>query len=111
MARRKYSFTEILARHNSGQTVQDIDDLMARVAREIIRYGGKGKVSVSLEIKANGEMGVSVEPTVTHSLPKRSQGEAFFYPDQEGDLFREPPPDEADAMLGMGVAAHPTRNA
>lgn len=108
MSRKRYSFTDILARHNSGQTVKDTDELMGRVAQEIIRYGGAGKVTVQFNVRANGDMGVEIEPVISHALPKRQQGKTFYYPSDEG-LFREPPADEADAMLGLNVTAHPTR--
>lgn len=99
MSRRKYRALEIMSRHDNGRFVEDADDLLSRVVREVIRYGGKGKLTLELEIKPNGERGISLNPAVKHTLPKRTQPDAFYFPDADGDLFRDPPADEADEML------------
>ncbi len=99
MARRQYRILEIMSRHDEGRYIEDADELLGRAVREVIRYGGKGKVSLEIEIKPNGDRGISLNPSVKHSLPKRQQSDAFYFPDADGDLFRDPPADEADEML------------
>jgi len=110
MARRKYDVTGILARHSEGRTMEDAGELLARVVQEVVRYGGKGKVTIDIEVKPNGEgSAIKIEPKLKHTLPARTQGESFYFSDEDGSLFRDPPADEADALLGRNVVTHPTR--
>lgn len=88
-----------LSRHDSGQFVESVDDELARIAKDVVRYGGSGSVTIKLTVKANGDRGVSLTPTVAATAPKRVSGQAFYYPDADGHLSRTPPEDEAAQLL------------
>lgn len=90
------SFLMALGRHDGGSLVENADDMLREVVRDVTRYGKSGKVTVTLTVEPNGESALKVKADVKATLPKRPQGEAFYWPTEDHDLTRTPPKDELD---------------
>lgn len=99
MAHERYDPLAILARHDGGQLADQMREMLQGVVRDVVRYGGGGELVIKVKVKPNGETGVAVVPEVSSKAPKRASGQAFYYPDADGVLFRNPPDDEADRLL------------
>ena len=88
------SFLMALGRHDGGSLVENADSMLRDVIRDVTRYGQKGKVTLTMTVEPNGEKALKVSADVKATLPKRPQGEAFYWPTEEFDLTRTPPQDE-----------------
>ena len=88
-----------LGRHDGGSLIENADEMLTALVRDIVRYGGKGKLTISLEISTNGEKALKLKADVKSTSPKRPQGEAFYWADAEDHLSRTPPKDGADDLL------------
>jgi hypothetical protein len=95
----RYDPIAILARHDGGDLADQMREMMQRVVRDVVRYGGVGEMTVKIRVKPTGEKGVALLPEVSSKAPKRAAGQAFYYPDEDGDLFRQAPESEADMLL------------
>lgn len=96
---RIYNIGEILSRHDTGRFMESSNELLTRVASEVRRYGGKGKVTIELEVSPNGDRGLQIIPKVKHALPARAASASFYYPNENGELSRTAPDEEGDEML------------
>lgn len=87
-----------LSRHDGGNLVENADELLKDCVRDVIRYGQKATLTITMQIAPNGESALKLSASVKASMPKRPQGEAFYWPDSENGLTRTPPKDE-DGLL------------
>lgn len=87
-----------LGRHDGGSLVENADELLKECVRDVVRYGQKATLTITLSIAPNGESALKLSASVKATLPKRPQGEAFYWPDAEYGLTRTPPQDEELAL-------------
>lgn len=90
------SFLMAIGRHDSGALVETADDLLKNCVEEVTRYGGKATLTLTLAIQPNGEVGnaaLKLSANVKATLPKRAQGEAFYWASEDHSLSRTPPKD------------------
>lgn len=88
-----------IGRHDGGSLVENADEMMRQVVRDVTRYGKAGKLVITLTVKPNGESALKLEADVKATLPKRPQGEAFYWPTEDFDLTRTPPADEMESGM------------
>ena len=88
-----------LGRHDGGALVENADDLLRQCVRDVVRYGEKAKLTISLIVEPNGENALKLKAEVKATLPKRPQGEAFYWPTEDCDLTRTPPRDEDEGLM------------
>jgi len=93
------SFLMALSRHDGGSLVENADELLQQCVKDVIRYGQTAKLTITVTIKPNGEKALKLMADVKATVPKRPQGEAFYYPTEDFGLTRTPPKDEADGLL------------
>lgn len=97
---RRYSLLEVLGRHDSGDFVGDAEKQLAKIIKDVTRYGQKGSMTIKINVKPQEQgRSIALTPEVAITLPKRVSGDSFYFPDEDGDLFRNPPPDEGDELL------------
>lgn len=65
------SFLMALGRHDGGLLVENADELLRDVIRDVTRYGQKGKVTLDLIVEPNGEKALKISFAVRATLPKR----------------------------------------
>lgn len=90
------SFLMALGRHDSGALVENADELLKDCVAEVTRYGGKATLTVTMTIQPNGDHGGSalkVSASAKATMPKRAQGEAFYWAGEDNSLSRNPPKD------------------
>lgn len=90
------SFLMALGRHDGGALVENADELLKDCVKEVTRYGGKATVTITLTVSPNGETGnraLKLSATAKATLPKRAQGEAFYWAGEDDELLRNPPKD------------------
>lgn len=85
-------FLMALGRIDGGLAVEVADTQLREVIDAVRRTGKKGKVTVSIEIAPNGELGLEATAKVTASAPQVQFGKSFFFTDpRTGDLTRQAP--------------------
>lgn len=90
------SFLTALGRLDGGNLVENADELLQNVVRDVTRYGGKGSVTLTITVAPNGDpnaRGIKIGGKVKSTAPSRPQGESFYWADEDGSLRREPPKD------------------
>lgn len=95
-----------LSRHDGGALVESADELLKEIVRDVVRYGEKGALTITLTISPNGKgardevvgSALKVSANVKAARPKRVQGEAFYWAAEDDSLTRTPPKEE-DLLL------------
>jgi hypothetical protein len=84
-------FMMAVGRIDGGRPVEVADAQLRDVVAAIHRTGKPGSVTMTLEMKPNGELGIAASVKITAKAPQLSFGQSFFYVDREGDLTRQAP--------------------
>ena len=84
-------FLMAIGRHDGGQVIETADQQLREVIAQVQRTGKKGTVGVTLNITANGELGLKVSAKVSAKAPEVDFGESFYFADRQGDLSRTSP--------------------
>ena len=87
-----------LSRHDSGQLIENADELLKDCVKDVVRYGQKATLTITLAISPNGDAALQIDATVKATLPKRPQGSAFYWPADDNSLTRTPPKED-DLLL------------
>lgn len=88
-----------LSRHDGGSLVENADELLKDCVKDVIRYGQKATLTITMTLAPNGENALRLSAAVKATLPKRPQGEAFYWPADDYSLTRTPPKDQDDLLL------------
>lgn len=83
-----------LGRHDGGSLIENADEALTKIVRDVVRYGGKGKLTITLEVCSNSERAIKLKAAVKSTAPQPPQGEAFYWADSDDHLTRTPPKDE-----------------
>lgn len=94
-------FLMALSRHEGGAVVEAADDALTQVVEAVHRTGKKGTVTVKLTVGPNGEMGKEVTFDVAAKAPQLAFGKSFYWPDEAGQLTREPPREEIQRSMRL----------
>lgn len=89
-------FLMALGRIDNGSLVESADEFTRQCATEVNRYGGKATLTLTLTFQPNGQPGggaLKVSGGVKSTMPKRPQGESFYWVGEDGELQRTPPKD------------------
>ena len=84
-------FLAAFGRIDNGHAVEVADTQLRDVISAVNRTGKKGTVSVTLEVKPNGETGFEVGVKVAAKAPQLEFGRIFFFMGADGDLTRQAP--------------------
>lgn len=93
------SFLMALERHDEGQVVETLDELIAEVTSAVIRTGKKGKVALNMSIAPNGDRGIEVTYETKATAPQLAFSKSFYFRAPDGGLSRTPPKEEAADLL------------
>lgn len=91
-----YDFVALTCRHGRGELRDQIAEMLRDVVREVTRYGGKGDVTLKMQVRGGADGQVTITPVVSSNTPKREAGDAHYWVGDDGDLFTRPPKLEAD---------------
>jgi hypothetical protein len=84
-------FLMAIGRIDGGLPIETADSCLRDVISAVQRSGKSGSVTVTLEVKPNGEMGFAASAKVTAKAPQVAFGQSFFYMGRNGDLSRQAP--------------------
>jgi len=75
-----------------GLCYEESNKLISEVTAAVLDTGKPGKVTITIEVKRNGENRVALTPEVKAKIPQHSMGQSIFYADADGgDLSRQDP--------------------
>lgn len=84
-------FLMALGRIDGGLPIETADTCLRDVMSAVNRTGKGGSVTITLDLKPNGEMGFTASAKVTAKAPQINFGQSFFYMGRNGDLSRSAP--------------------
>jgi len=85
-------FLMALGRIDGGLAIENADEQLRAVISAVHRTGKTGKITVTLTVAKNGELGLETTAKVTATAPQLQFGKSFFFTDpRTGDLTRQAP--------------------
>lgn len=96
-ARPQSDIHQLLVEMRSGRVLQDINTKFNQVLAAVLDTGGKGKVTIELNIEPGrmGTGGCVLEVELSHNIklktPEHDIGKAVFFVDKSGLLTRDDP--------------------
>lgn len=94
---KKLSMTEFLMKVREGGAVEELRQAVEDCTRAVNVTGKPGKVTLTMEIKPNGNTAVFVKDTIAAKLPEPNKEDTLFYVTDDGGLSRRNP-----SQLRMG---------
>lgn len=86
------TFTQTLAELNAGAIAQELDDQLHAVVKSVRDTGGKGRITLTLDIKmAKGNQTAVVEADVKAKVPTFERAPDFFFIGRDNSLLRDHP--------------------
>ncbi|HEY4087158.1 MAG TPA: hypothetical protein VGM43_14530 [Bryobacteraceae bacterium] len=81
---------------NRGKFILTAGQKLGELAEAIIDTGGKGKLTITLEVTPSGMQSgkvnqFEIRPNVSISKPEHAQGKSIFFVTEDGRLTREDP--------------------
>ena len=99
-------FMAAALRGGDGTVVETLDQLLSDVCKGVYTTGGKGTVTLTLEVKPNGGKdgrgGVQLDWKAAAKVPQPEHSKGFAFLDGEYRVTREPPKDEMEKAMGIG---------
>jgi hypothetical protein len=85
------SIITILQGIRDGELVTDLTNKLSDVVEQVSETGKKGSLTLTLDIKKNGEHGITISPKVVAKTPETQVGDALFFSLPGGNLSRKNP--------------------
>lgn len=89
-----------LCRLGGGDTVSEMEDDLAKLARLCLTQNGKGKLVLTLNVKVDGLRRLEITPEIKTTLPKeKAQGSVLFATESGQLVSRNPEQPELDLKV------------
>ena len=85
------SFISILQGFRRGVLLQELSESTKEIVKAVRETGKKGKLTLELTFKSDGEGQHTIVPKIKAEVPKEDVPPAIFFSDDMGDLFRTDP--------------------
>lgn len=82
---------DVLSKIDKGGLVEEANERMAAVAREVERTGNKGTLTIKIDIEQNDANELLIGGSVSSKAPAHKHGQSVFYTDEAGGLHRRDP--------------------
>lgn len=109
----KNSLLRTLAELRKGSVVTKASEDLARLVQEVQKLGKPGELKIVLKVRPNADgVTLAIEAGVDAKLPKPDQKATTFFPNEEGQLFRDDP-SQKDLPFGVvngGVPDEPAQS-
>lgn len=93
-------FLMAIGRLDGGRVIEEADENLREVIRQVQHTGKAGSVTVKINVKPNGEFGLELSADLIAKAPQLNFGKSFFYVDpRSGDLTRNAPAAAAGDLL------------
>lgn len=77
---------QVIDRLSQHSVAEELQEALTTAARASIDRKGKSTVSLTLELKPNGEGGVEISASIGLKTPKKTHARTFLFVDREGHL-------------------------
>jgi uncharacterized protein YfdQ (DUF2303 family) len=84
-------FVGTLTELDDGMLLGKLNQSLREVVRAAEQSGGKGTITLKIDVKTIGEGQIGLDPTITTKIPRRKPQGARFWADKDGDLHRSNP--------------------
>jgi len=85
-------FSEWLAdEYKRGGIDEELTSKFAELVSTIEQLGGSGSLTLTFKVKKDGARAITVQEKIDVKLPPEPRGQAIFFPDARGNLFRDDP--------------------
>jgi hypothetical protein len=85
---KKRLFSQIVAELRDGTLDIELADAMTEVVQAVKEHGGKGSLTIKLNVAPNDSGSVKIDVTPTKKVPQPSLGTSIMFADNAGQLTR-----------------------
>lgn len=85
------SFLQLLQSHRRGEIPAEADAALTDILTALREHGGKGKLTLTLNLKLNKTGQIELIPDIKAEKPRRAMATGLFFADDEGRLMRRDP--------------------
>lgn len=89
--RKALGFIELLEVHRRGDIITAAEEALQEVVQAVTERGGKGNVSVKLNVSLDKGGVIKLVPSVEHKKPAKPISDGFYYDQGDGLLGRYDP--------------------
>lgn len=90
-AEQAVSFLQLLQSHRRGEIPVEADAALTDILTALRLHGGKGKLTLTLNLKLNKTGQVELAPDLKAEKPRRAMSTGLFFTDDDGKLMRRDP--------------------
>lgn len=85
------TFLQLLQSHRRGEIPGEADAALTDILTAMREHGGKGKLTLTLNLKLNKTGQVELAPDLKVEKPRRAMSTGLFFTDDDGNLMRRDP--------------------
>lgn len=85
------SFLQLLQSHRRGEIPAEADAALTDILTALREHGGKGKLTLTLNLKLNKTGQIELVPDIKAEKPRRAMATGMFFTDDDGRLMRRDP--------------------
>jgi len=85
------TFLQLLQSHRRGEIPAEADAALTDILTAMREHGGKGKLTLTLNLKLNKTGQVELAPDLKVEKPRRAMSTGLFFTDDDGNLMRRDP--------------------
>ena len=85
------TFLQLLQSHRRGEIPAEADAALTDILTALREHGGKGKLTLTLNMKLNKTGQIDLAPDLKVEKPRRAMSTGLFFTDDDGNLMRRDP--------------------
>lgn len=85
------TFLQLLQSHRRGEIPAEADAALTDILTALREHGGKGKLTLTLNMKLNKTGQIELAPDLKVEKPRRAMSTGLFFTDDDGKLMRRDP--------------------
>lgn len=85
------TFLQLLQSHRRGEIPAEADAALTDILTALREHGGKGKLTLTLNLKLNKTGQIELAPDLKSEKPRRAMSTGLFFADDDGRLLRRDP--------------------
>jgi hypothetical protein len=85
------TFVGLMQSHRRGEILTEGDAAMTDILNAIREFGGKGKLTLTLNIKMNKSGQIEITPDLKSEKPRKAMSTGLYFATEDGALSRRDP--------------------
>lgn len=85
------TFLQLLQSHRRGEIPTEADQALTDILAALREHGGKGKLTLTLNMKLNKSGQIELTPDLKSEKPRRAMSQGLYFADDDGNLSRRDP--------------------